>query len=174
MRRFVIMLAAWLCVGSAASAQAGTVSYQFINRTSLSFDYSLQLANATATQFTNHSYLGKEIYPDLTSTPSIWPQQASPWQSYTPARWDQKDAVAFNMRTGNGTNYGLLAPFGYHACGIPSDADGVNMQFVLEDRGPPGDPKLVLIEYTPDGNTCEFRVAQRVGPVLWGGFGWPY
>ncbi|MDE2119157.1 MAG: hypothetical protein KGJ64_00545 [Betaproteobacteria bacterium] len=171
MRRLFLSVFTVLVVATAGLAHAGTVSYELINRTDLSFDYSLQLAHVLYfTSPTNPSYLGKSTFSQLTDTPSIGGQQVSSFQSYIPATAPRQDGVAFAMRTPDGKTYGMWPTLEGHTCEIPRDADGVNVQFVLLNRGRSGAQKLHLIEYTPDGGTCDFSVVPGGGTPLWNTF----
>lgn len=169
MKRLLLLLSMLAAAGIARLAQAGTVSYQFINQTSLSFDYSLQLANVSDIFSSNRSYLGKNTPAELTRIPVFGPGQMSDMRSYEVASTPYRDGVSFNFMTEDGARYGLRPAFFFHTCNISRSTSGVNVQFVLVDRGSREEPKLVLIEYTPDGDTCEYRVTEGFGPVLWGG-----
>lgn len=170
MQRLLLML--WAAVATCVSipAHAGTVSYQFVNKTNLSFDYSLQLANQFEELIRNASFLGKNTIRDLGTTPVIGPQQGSHWQSYEVAPSYGSDVISFNMLLPDGKAYGLRYKFPagrQHSCQIPADAHGVNVSIVLEQD--PHDGELRLLEYSPDGDVCRFPVEQGFGPSLWGG-----
>ncbi|MDE2120890.1 MAG: hypothetical protein KGJ64_09360 [Betaproteobacteria bacterium] len=167
MKRWLLTLFALFVVAAAGPAHAGAVSFNFVNKTSLSFDYSLQLANGHKNQFLNVSTLGKATVQELTATPSIGPHQASHWQSYEVASSNDFDLIAFNMMTPDGRAYGLrwrvLKP-DLHYCQVPAHASGVNMSIALEQD--PQDGSLRLLEYTPDGDVCSFPVTAGFGPSV--------
>ncbi|MDE2119156.1 MAG: hypothetical protein KGJ64_00540 [Betaproteobacteria bacterium] len=169
MRRFLVMLWTVAATGGAIPVHAGTVSIQFVNRTNLSFDYSLQLANQFDTSLENRSFLGKNTVRDLGASPAIGPQQGSHWQSYEVSPPWGSDVISFNMLLPDGKAYGLRYKFPasrQHSCQIPADAHGVNVSIVLEqDRH---DGELRLLEYSPDGDVCRFPVEEGFGPSLWG------
>lgn len=168
MKRLFLPLFTMFVVATTGFAHAGTVTFQFINKTPLSFDYSLQLANQDiGTGISNLVTVGKENVQRLTTTPSIGPQQASHWQSYQVSSHTGFDLIAFNMMTPDGQTYGLrrkTLKASAHYCLVSNDFPGANMTIVLEQD--PRDAGLKLREYTPDGDVCTFGVTQGYGPSL--------
>lgn len=146
-------------------ARADSVSYQLINQTELSFDYSLQLANMQGRHITSPSYLGKSTTSQMSVAPILGPGERSPWQSYQLGSWQQADGVAFNMLLPDGRRFGMKNVLAYHSCNIARNWGGTNVMFVLEHED--GGNSLQLIEYTPEGGHCTFGITEGYGPTLW-------
>lgn len=159
MRRLFLSVFAVLVVATAGLAHAGTVSYQLVNRTDLSFDYSLRMANLGFETVSHQSYLGKRSAAELSVTPSIGPRQASSWQSYQVAPWYDNDGVGFDMLTSDGRVYELHRDGSYALCDLPDGSQGVNVPVVLEQVA--GSAALQLRVYTPDGDACVLQVTPR-------------
>ncbi len=158
-------------------ARAGMVYYRLYNRTGLTFDYSLQLGNYVGFSYVlNRSFAGKASSALLTDKPIIPAFGDSPDIPYHIAEPGQSDAVAFNMRTPDGEEFGLrfksnllsmfLTAHDMHYCQLPPKWNGERISFTLQPSHGPGND-LELLEALPDGERCTFGVTQGYGPQLW-------
>ncbi len=161
-------LGALLSVCSFSLAHAATLPFRFLNNTALSFDYSLQLANASQQGAPAHGvYLGKVSAARLSALPIIEPGGRSIVKDYEIAPGRGGDLVAFNLRTADGHRWGLrkLAPGAQHTCSLSPDWDGEDLTFVLQPHGPDG-RGLKLLELLPTHQSCSFAMTPGYGPSL--------
>ncbi len=178
MRKSALALAGALSLGPPTGAfctaahadEAPWVSVQLVNRSSRSFDYSLQMASLKRPFYRVISLvtLGKPSIGEITDVPIIAPGYGSGWARYTyNTRFWTSDGVSLNLQTPAGKRFGMRSwpPLSPHTCNIPPSMREGYVLLNVQDRG----SGFVMYEQLSNGDVCAFGLTDGYGPAFRGG-----